>query len=160
MEYYVHLSGETLEKLEDAISGEPVEIEALSVTENGTYTAEQGKAYSPVVVEVEGGSSDFSTAEVTFSSDSICSLTIPIVIKKDAYGDNLPPYDIIMANQDVISTVSQTLTIPVGNPCWINVYDIGLTNVIISGDASWLSDMEMLEITGDATIVLQLEPKD
>lgn len=29
-------------------------IEPLSVTENGTYTAEQGKAYSPITVEVGG----------------------------------------------------------------------------------------------------------
>ena len=30
-------------------------VEALSVTENGTYTAESGTAYSPVVVDVEVG---------------------------------------------------------------------------------------------------------
>lgn len=67
MEYYVHLSDETLEKLEDAISGEPVEVVELNVTENDTYTAPSGKAYSPVVVNVSGGSSDFSTAEVTLN---------------------------------------------------------------------------------------------
>lgn len=41
-------------------------VEALSVTQNGTYTAPTGKAYSPVTVNVSGGgSSDFSTATVT-----------------------------------------------------------------------------------------------
>ena len=35
------------------------------ITENGTYTAQEGKAYTPVTVNVSGGSSDFSTAEVT-----------------------------------------------------------------------------------------------
>lgn len=45
--------------------GGSVTVEQLNVTENGTYTAEAGKAYSPVVVNVEGGSSDFSTAKVT-----------------------------------------------------------------------------------------------
>ena len=42
-----------------------ITVEALSVTENGTYTAQEGKAYTPVTVNVSGGSSDFSTATVT-----------------------------------------------------------------------------------------------
>ena len=40
--------------------GGDVTVEALSVTENGTYS-EEGKAYSPVTVNVE---SDFSTAVI------------------------------------------------------------------------------------------------
>ena len=44
--------------------GGDVTVEALSVTENGTYS-EEGKAYSPVTVDVAGGSSDFTTAAVT-----------------------------------------------------------------------------------------------
>ena len=35
--------------------GSSVEVESLSVTANGTYTAEEGKAYSPVTVNVQGG---------------------------------------------------------------------------------------------------------
>ena len=35
-------------------------IEALNVTANGTYTAPEGKAYSPVTVSIAGGSSSFS----------------------------------------------------------------------------------------------------
>lgn len=42
--------------------GHAFEVEPLSVTENDTYTAPEGKAYSPVTVNV---SSDFSTATVT-----------------------------------------------------------------------------------------------
>ncbi len=49
-----------------ASSSGDIEVEVLNVTENGIYTAPDGKAYSPVNVNVEGGgSSDFSTAEVT-----------------------------------------------------------------------------------------------
>lgn len=44
--------------------GGDITVEALSVTENGTYTAESGKAYSPVTVNVP---SDFSKATVTFT---------------------------------------------------------------------------------------------
>ena len=43
---YVHLSDE---------EGTHVTVESLSVTQNGTYTAPTGKAYSPVSVSVSGG---------------------------------------------------------------------------------------------------------
>ena len=51
MDYNIHLSEDTLKKLEDAISG--VEIIDLEVTEAGTYTAPEGKAYGKVVVTIE-----------------------------------------------------------------------------------------------------------
>ena len=41
-------------------------VEALNVTENGTYS-EEGKAYSPVVVNVAGGVSDFTKANVAIT---------------------------------------------------------------------------------------------
>lgn len=41
--------------------GSDITVEELNVTENGTYTAESGKAYSPVNVNVSGA--DISTAE-------------------------------------------------------------------------------------------------
>ena len=34
---------------------EQITVEALNVTTDGTYTAETGKAYSPVTVSVENG---------------------------------------------------------------------------------------------------------
>lgn len=37
------------------VSGSSVDVQALSVTENGTYTAPSGTAYSPVTVNVSGG---------------------------------------------------------------------------------------------------------
>lgn len=80
MEYYVHLGDETLQKLGNAISGEPVEVVELNVTENDTYTAPSGKAYSPVTVNVSGGSSDFSTAEVTINVQPTAPDTFMIAI--------------------------------------------------------------------------------
>ena len=41
--------------LSDQGGGSSVTVEALSVTQNGTYTAPTGKAYSPVTVSVSGG---------------------------------------------------------------------------------------------------------
>lgn len=46
--YFLNPSGEEIQ----IGTGEPITIEALSVTENGTYTAQEGKAYTPVTVNV------------------------------------------------------------------------------------------------------------
>lgn len=45
--------------------GGNVTVEQLNVTENGTYTAEAGKAYSPVVVNVPAGITDIHRAVIT-----------------------------------------------------------------------------------------------
>lgn len=48
------------------LSGGPsIEVEALSVTENGTYTAPEGKAYTPVTVEVPDVPAVLETLSVT-----------------------------------------------------------------------------------------------
>lgn len=53
---------DTISGLADAIGtipqGSTVTVEPLSVTENGTYTAPTGKAYSPVTVNVPTGGSN------------------------------------------------------------------------------------------------------
>lgn len=49
---YVHLDDE-------APSGQ-ITVESLSVTQNGTYTAPTGKAYSPVSVNVSGGGGQYA----------------------------------------------------------------------------------------------------
>ena len=46
--------------LSDQGGGSSVTVEALSVTQNGTYTAPTGKAYSPVTVAVSGGGDTWS----------------------------------------------------------------------------------------------------
>lgn len=58
-----------IEQYLDAIAkggGGGVDVEPLTVTENKTYTAPAGKAYSPVTVNVSGGGGDWKTANVTF----------------------------------------------------------------------------------------------
>lgn len=49
-------------------TGGDVDVEALSVTANGTYTAPTGKAYSPVTVNVSGGWGEPLPMAVTASS--------------------------------------------------------------------------------------------
>lgn len=68
--------GEVISELPGEGGG--VTVEALNVTENGTYS-EEGKAYSPVVVNVAGGSSDFSTAEVSITAFNGIEIHIPYI---------------------------------------------------------------------------------
>lgn len=46
-----------------------IEIEQLSVTQNGTYQ-ESGKAYSPVIVNVSGGGGSMNVASTTWTNNS------------------------------------------------------------------------------------------
>lgn len=50
-----------------------IEVEPLSVTQNGTYTAPTGKAYSPVTVNVSGGS--VSVGQETWSNSSTSTVS-------------------------------------------------------------------------------------
>lgn len=76
-------------------------VSQLSVTENGTYTAPTGVAYSSVDVNVSGGG-DFSTATVTVVSECSSEITIEIPSISDdgsnscMYGfSNISGYDSI-----------------------------------------------------------------
>lgn len=63
-----------------ASGGGGIDVEALSVTQNGTYTAPSGKAYSPVTVNVEGGggASNFVTGTFTgTTAGAAMDVTIP-----------------------------------------------------------------------------------
>ena len=56
--------------------GHAFEVEPLTVTENDTYTAPEGKAYSPVTVNVAGGGLAFPevTAEIRCDSEVAAEL--------------------------------------------------------------------------------------
>lgn len=46
---------ESIDNLTEALGGSSVTVESLTATENKTYTAPEGKAYSPVTVNVPTG---------------------------------------------------------------------------------------------------------
>lgn len=52
-----------------------IEVEPLSVTTNGTYTAPTGKAYSPVTVNVSGGTVNVATTTWSNSDNTATSHT-------------------------------------------------------------------------------------
>lgn len=70
--------------LSDQGGGSSVTVEALNVTQNGTYTAPTGKAYSPVTVSVSAGespytlldSSEFTVSTTSSSATSVGTITI------------------------------------------------------------------------------------
>lgn len=64
MNYYDILLAKKLAENEGG-GGSSVEVEPLSVTENGTYTAEQSKAFSPVTVSVPQGVFPSGTYSIT-----------------------------------------------------------------------------------------------
>lgn len=84
--------------------GSSVEVEALTVTENGTYTAQEGKAYSPVTVNV---ASDFSTAEVTVTNNYVSEIEIGnfVILPEEDLPINLP------LNVDFAVPASETKTV-------------------------------------------------
>lgn len=55
-------------------SGSSTTITPLSVTENGTYTAPTGTAYSPVTVNVSGGATTTACGIVTATSDGVMNI--------------------------------------------------------------------------------------
>lgn len=76
--------------------GGDVTIEQLSVTENGTYTAPEGKAYTPVVVNVSGYKikdiPNTPTAIATFNASALPmpSLKVGIEPQQEGSGDPSP----------------------------------------------------------------------
>ena len=79
--------------------GSDITVESLSVTENGTYTAPQGKAYSPVTVEVEPPEDSYQlksittpTSLATFEASAMPMPTLKVSVeaKQDLHGYDKP----------------------------------------------------------------------
>lgn len=132
--------------------GSQITVEPLSVTKNDVYTAEEGTAYSPVTVNVSGGESDFSTAEITINSNKgigiICSL--PVVFDENEAGEGAPA---------IIYTVSTEHTgkIKIALYKGAAAVEIPYGDITVSGDIQSLGSFMYL-ITGDCTITIEETP--
>lgn len=129
------------------LAGGGVTVKCLEVTENGTYTAPTGEAYSPVVVSVAGGgSSDFSTAEVEFKNQTTTILKISCCCIVDDNIESIPPLN--AAKNKTFTAVlykgSQQVEIPFG---------VELTTV--TGDITLDSEEGIITINGSGTVLFQ-----
>lgn len=125
--------------------GGDITVESLSVTENDTYTAPAGKAYSPVVVNVPGGSSDYTIAHVTFTNNSSHHFAIagptlyegimyPTMDSDDMVGD---VFDIVLYKGVATLAVVDTE----------EMFSFTVTGDIVAGRTS-------LTVSGDGTVVI------
>lgn len=121
------------------------EVKELEVTENGTYET-KGEMYNKVTVNVEGGggSSDFSTAEVTIIWDN------PEI---EVFWDNCPIIENGMINGNTYADTSPAIvTVPLykGKCFWVKTTR-GLT---LSGNIEEYHEGEGMLITGNGTITI------
>lgn len=124
-------------------------VEALNVTENGTYS-EEGKAYSPVVVNVAGGSSDFSTAEVTVTNNLLTngvSLNIPTAFEDE------PSFSSGSAALEPSQSVTMSVILFKGLALATYNSDASSVDVEVTGDIIYDSQYGELQITGNGTVV-------
>lgn len=138
------------------------EVKELEVTENGTYET-SGEMYNKVTVNVEGGggSSDFSTAEVTIVNSAVTGVAVMIPVLFEAS----PPFDPNAKVSSVINLMAngtQVLNVPLyKGHCSIlkgttgdqmNGDPLATTYTVTSGSAT--SSMGGVDITGDCTITI------
>ena len=127
------------------------EIKELTATENKVYQKD-GEVYNKVTVNVEGGggSSDFSTAEVTFSGTENSGIdgtqaTMPLIIST--------PFDAILPLRNEVIDETYTIVLYKGKAI-INIEAGGLgTTVTASGNIEVLEGTTYL-VTGDCTITI------
>ena len=137
----------------------PAKLVSKSITENGTYDPADDNAngYSSVKVEVEGGggSSDFSTAEVTVTNGS--GTTIPViyiqnVIEENALGEESPA-GVINAVYNIGSTASIRVPLYKGGALWQIGDELLDYEISVSGSATKVASA-IYHITGDCTITI------
>lgn len=130
---------------EESGGGGGLEAEPLNVTENGTYTADEGKAFNPVTVNVSGGSSDFSTAQVTIVNNGSAECEGSAV-----YIASYPSGELLDSVFYVDAGNSDTLTCVLYKG--LTPLDVNGWQVTVEGDAE--IDGFFVIITGNCTITL------
>ena len=142
--------------------GGQFEIKELTATENKVYE-KAGEVYNKVTVNVEGGggSSDFSTAEVTLvnSANTNLAVMLPVLYEAD------PPFDpnaFVRGALSLLANETFVLNVPLyKGHCLIKKgvsgdridgQTVATTYTVTSGSAT--SSMEGVDITGDCTITI------
>ena len=128
-----------------------VQLIEKTITENGTYDAitDGANGYSKVNVNVEGGggSSDFSTATVTFEGEALAAM--PLIVTTES-GSSV---DAILVSQRAFGNASYPIALYKGNAIIrVTAFEEGEV-ITISGGGESLGD-DMYLITGDCTITI------
>lgn len=130
------------------------EVKELEVTENGTYET-KGEMYNKVTVNVEGGggSSDFSTAEVTITNNSSeeVQFYIPTYMDIPGYGTIIQSF---MWTNSEEPTFEGEVVIPTNGELYVgsSLAQFTTSNTSITGNAR-LENGQLI-ITGDCTITI------
>lgn len=112
----------------------------ITITENGTDI--DIAQYATADVSVEGGSSDFSTAEVTLSATGDFSLRIASIVDNEIH-TTVPSF--IESFEAILYKGSQVC----------DTSEI-MGTITVSGDAVYDSDEQTITITGDCTITITI----
>ncbi len=132
--------------------GGDITVEPLSVTENDTYIAPTGKAYSPVTVNVSGGggSSDFSIAHVTFINTAQNGRYYTVRCHH-IIGEYME-----FRAEDITTIAPRTLDVVLyKGEQYIEAWDWDTSVApVITGDITYDSEEEAFIITGDGSISL------
>lgn len=127
-----------------------IEVEPLSVTSNGTYTAPTGKAYSPVTVNVSGGGS------VQYDTKTVTASNYPVSLEFTGMKGE-PKFFSVRLNTSVSSSGSTTYYYIVnmtsnGTTTHGNAFRIGSTRQVtnITSGYSWSYSGTTLTLTSSA----------
>lgn len=105
-----------------------------------------------------GGSSDFSTAEVTISNES--GTTIPVIYIQNVIEENAlsegSPAGIINAVYNIGSTASIQIPLYKGGALWAIGDELLDYEISVSGSATKVASA-IYHITGDCTIIISVE---
>lgn len=132
----------------------PAKLVTKEITENGTYDATDDSAngYSSVTVNVEGGggSSDFSTAEVTFSMVNTGNLaSMPLVVTTESGS----PFDALLPTKREVEDGAYTIALYKGKAV-VEIEVGALGDTISTSGAIELLESGIYLVTGDCTITI------
>lgn len=156
---------ESAQTIEDAVrllgahigGGSSVTVESLTATENKTYTAPEGKAYSPVNVNVSGG---LPTANVTvINSDDTYAYTIFLPFEWE-YEEDGETQSGVSVTSDLEPGETIILKVPLyGNMTdgfieYIDGFTTTYKYATISVSGNITNDDHTFVVTGDGTITI------
>lgn len=129
------------------VNGSEIETPSgkITITENGTDIDVAQYALADVNVEGGGGSSDFSTAEVTIVNNTGDGTSFDGAIIKNGN---------ININAGLDEGTNILTVILYKGVTYCGTYDVDMSTAVITGDAEYSAEDDCYIITGDCTITI------